>query len=61
MQCPQCQYENAPDAKFCNECGTPQALHCCACGTEKGVAGAIKSRSFKIALNINKLWFYAQR
>jgi len=28
---------------------------------EKGVAGAIKSRLFKIALNINKLWFYAQR
>ena len=26
-----------------------------------GVAGAIKSRSFIIALHINKLWFYAQR
>jgi len=23
MQCPRCQHENRPDAKFCDECGTP--------------------------------------
>ncbi len=36
MQCPQCQHENAPDAKFCNECGTPLASRCPACETENG-------------------------
>ena len=34
MQCPQCQHENAIDAKFCDDCGTPFAGPCSACGTE---------------------------
>ncbi len=33
MQCPQCQRENPPQAKFCLECGTRLALTCPACGT----------------------------
>ncbi len=28
MQCPQCQDENAPDAKFRNQCGTPLTIRC---------------------------------
>jgi predicted amidophosphoribosyltransferase len=23
MQCPRCQHENRPQAKFCEECGSP--------------------------------------
>jgi len=23
MKCPRCQQENRPDAKYCDECGTP--------------------------------------
>jgi class 3 adenylate cyclase/ribosomal protein L40E len=34
MQCPQCQHENPPQAKFCLECGTRLALTCAQCGTE---------------------------
>ena len=34
MNCPHCQQENPPQAKFCLECGTPLALKCAACGTE---------------------------
>ncbi len=34
MQCPQCQHENASDAKFCNQCAAPFAPVCSACGHE---------------------------
>jgi class 3 adenylate cyclase/tetratricopeptide (TPR) repeat protein len=34
VQCPQCQHENPPQAKFCLECGTRLALTCAQCGTE---------------------------
>ncbi len=34
MQCPQCQHANAPDAKFCDECGTSLTGPCTACGIE---------------------------
>ena len=34
MQCPQCQAENPPQAKFCMECAAPLALKCSACGAE---------------------------
>jgi class 3 adenylate cyclase len=34
MQCPQCQQENPPQAKFCLECGTRLVLTCSRCGTE---------------------------
>jgi predicted amidophosphoribosyltransferase len=34
MQCPQCQQENPPQAKFCLEGGTRLALMCAQCGTE---------------------------
>ena len=34
MQCPQCQHENASDAKFCNQCATPFVPVCSACGHE---------------------------
>jgi class 3 adenylate cyclase len=34
MQCPQCQQESLPQAKFCLECGTHLALRCAQCGTE---------------------------
>jgi class 3 adenylate cyclase/tetratricopeptide (TPR) repeat protein len=32
MQCLQCQYDNALNAKFCNQCGAPFAPVCSACG-----------------------------
>jgi ribosomal protein L40E len=34
MQCPRCQQENPPQAKFCLECATPLALRCANCGTQ---------------------------
>ena len=34
MQCPQCQQENPPQAKFCLACGVRLTLACSACGTE---------------------------
>jgi class 3 adenylate cyclase/tetratricopeptide (TPR) repeat protein len=33
MQCPRCQRENRPDAKFCEECAAPLGLACPNCGT----------------------------
>jgi class 3 adenylate cyclase/ribosomal protein L40E len=34
MQCPQCQQDNPPQAKFCLECGARLMLTCVQCGTE---------------------------
>ncbi len=34
MQCPRCQHENPPQAKFCLECGARFANKCGNCGTE---------------------------
>src|SRR3954452_9368630 len=34
MQCPQCQRENPPQAKFCRGCGSRFAPRCAQCGTE---------------------------
>ncbi|MBI3327125.1 MAG: AAA family ATPase [Nitrospinae bacterium] len=34
MQCPRCQQENTPQAKFCLECGGRLALTCTQCGIE---------------------------
>src|SRR5919112_1059770 len=34
MQCPQCQRENPPQAKFCGGCGHRFAPRCAQCGTE---------------------------
>jgi predicted ATPase/class 3 adenylate cyclase len=34
MQCPRCQQENPPQAKFCPECATPLAPRCTNCGTQ---------------------------
>jgi len=31
MQCPQCHHENAPPAKFCEECANPLVRHCTNC------------------------------
>src|SRR5213080_677787 len=33
MQCPRCQHENSPRAKFCEECAAPLARTCANCGT----------------------------
>jgi len=33
MKCPQCQFENREDAKFCKECGNNLELACSGCGT----------------------------
>jgi len=33
MQCPRCQYENRPQAKFCEECATPLSRVCSNCST----------------------------
>jgi predicted ATPase/class 3 adenylate cyclase len=32
MKCPKCQFDNAKDAKFCNECGSRLELGCPKCG-----------------------------
>src|SRR5262245_21478711 len=32
MQCPRCQHDNRPQAKFCEECATPLAQTCPQCG-----------------------------
>jgi class 3 adenylate cyclase/predicted ATPase len=34
MQCPRCQHENSPRAKFCEECATPLIRTCSNCGTQ---------------------------
>jgi hypothetical protein len=34
MNCPRCQHENPPQAKFCLECGIALVLKCTVCGTE---------------------------
>src|SRR5713226_2191376 len=34
MQCPGCQHENPPQAKFCLECGARFAVACAQCGTQ---------------------------
>ena len=34
MNCPRCQQENPPRAKFCVECAAPLALRCSNCGTQ---------------------------
>ena len=34
MQCPRCQHENTPKAKFCEECAAPLARTCANCGTQ---------------------------
>src|SRR6266852_2892257 len=31
MACPRCQYENRPQAKFCEECATPLSRVCSNC------------------------------
>jgi len=33
MKCPQCQFENQDDGKFCNECGVRLEAGCADCGT----------------------------
>jgi class 3 adenylate cyclase/tetratricopeptide (TPR) repeat protein len=34
MQCPRCQHENPPHAKFCLECGARFVVVCAQCGTQ---------------------------
>jgi class 3 adenylate cyclase len=34
MQCPRCQHENRPQAKFCEECAGPLPRACPNCGTQ---------------------------
>ena len=34
MKCPQCQHENRPQAKFCEECAAPLVRACVNCGSE---------------------------
>src|SRR3989449_7730996 len=34
MQCPRCQHDNPPQARFCLQCGGRFALTCAECGTE---------------------------
>ena len=34
MNCPRCQHENTPQAKFCEECAAPLARICLTCGTQ---------------------------
>src|SRR5262245_31966265 len=34
MNCPRCQHENRPGAKFCEECASPLARTCSNCGNQ---------------------------
>jgi len=34
MQCPRCQHDNRPQAKFCEECATPLIRICANCGAQ---------------------------
>jgi class 3 adenylate cyclase len=34
MKCPQCEFENRPQAKFCEECASPLLRVCTNCGTQ---------------------------
>jgi hypothetical protein len=34
VSCPRCQTENAPGAKFCQECATPLLARCAGCGAQ---------------------------
>ena len=34
MNCPRCQHESAPSAKFCLECGAPLVRDCAQCGRQ---------------------------
>ena len=34
MQCPRCQHENRPQAKFCEECAASLARTCPQCGAQ---------------------------
>ena len=34
MKCPQCEFENRPQAKFCEECASPLPRICANCGTQ---------------------------
>ena len=34
MKCPQCEFENRPLAKFCEECASPLMRICANCGTQ---------------------------
>ena len=34
MKCPQCEFENRPQAKFCEECASPLTRMCANCGTQ---------------------------
>ena len=38
IQCPGCQHENRPQAKFCEECGGPLTHPCPNCGTQVSIA-----------------------
>src|SRR5438093_12742845 len=44
MPCPRCQHENRPQAKFCEECGTPLARSCPNCGTALSPSATFCSR-----------------
>src|SRR5262245_56799719 len=39
MQCPRCQHDNRPQAKFCEECAAPLARTCPSCGTPLSPSG----------------------
>ena len=34
MKCPQCEFENRPQAKFCEQCAAPLARSCASCGAQ---------------------------
>jgi class 3 adenylate cyclase/tetratricopeptide (TPR) repeat protein len=38
MRCPQCSHDNAPEMKFCGECGTRLAILCLECGARNASA-----------------------
>lgn len=40
MQCPRCQQDNPPQARFCMKCGVSVTLACAKCGTDLPVGSA---------------------
>jgi class 3 adenylate cyclase/tetratricopeptide (TPR) repeat protein len=55
MKCPNCQFENREEAKFCNECGSKFELTCPECGaTNRGGSKFCDECGSKLSLPVEK-------
>jgi len=47
MKCPQCEFENRPQAKFCKKCASPLTRICANCGTVRPGSRRMKGAFFR--------------